>query len=254
MSLGGRKPIACVHELMGALLEKRTMNNPHVSENRDVDNTIDNRTTSDNDTLHSATHTLMNAPLVSKALAMMSNDFEFKRRKVPAGWPEEAPQFISHLLDVATKLAAWGYDEECVAAGLLHDAVEDLPHLWTKDRIAAEFTPRTAELVDWVTQQDKSLSWEVRNQLYSARLKEAPVEALAISMADKISNISSTLPILKSGLPLTSILKRGWLQNSEKFHELGDLFQSKLPSIHVNEYEEILQIFDALAEPLERIH
>jgi hypothetical protein len=196
----------------------------------------------------------MNTPFVSKALALMSSDFESKRRKVPPGWPEEAPPFISHLFDVAMKLAAWGYDEECVAAGLLHDAVEDLPHLWTKERIATEFTPRTADLVDWVTQQNKSLSWEDRNKEYASRLKLAPIEAIAISLADKISNISSTLPILRAGIPLTSILKRGWLPNSEKFHELGGLFQSRLPLEHVLEFNDLLETFDSLAEPLERVH
>ncbi len=70
-------------------------------------------------------------------------------------------------------------------------------------------------------------------------------------MADKLSNISSTLPILKAGYPLTSILKRGWQQNSEKFHELGKLFNSVLPEAHVHEYVELLAVFDSLAEPSE---
>jgi hypothetical protein len=206
------------------------------------------------DSLKAVPHDLLSSPLVLKALAMMSTDFEVKKRKVPPGWPDEAPPFVSHLLDVAQKLATWGYDEECVAAGLLHDAVEDLPHLWTKERISTEFTPRTAELVDWVTQQNKSLSWEDRNNQYAHRLRLAPIEAIAISLADKISNISSTLPILRAGIPLTSILKRGWHQNSEKFHELGALFRSRLPLEHVHEYEELLKAFDTLAEPLERVH
>ena len=84
---------------------------------------------------------VMNSLFVTKALALMSTDFDSKLRKVPIGWPDSAPQFISHLIDVATKLAAWGYDEEVVAAGLLHDSIEDLPHLWDKARIASEFSP-----------------------------------------------------------------------------------------------------------------
>ena len=57
--------------------------------------------------------------------------------------------YITHCLAVALILAEMGLDAQTVAAALLHDVVEDTGI--TLEDIAAEFGPKTAELVDGVT-------------------------------------------------------------------------------------------------------
>ncbi|MBX7139407.1 MAG: HD domain-containing protein [Oligoflexia bacterium] len=190
--------------------------------------------------------TSLHSPLVIRALHDMERDFAGKLRKTPPGWQGEIIPFFRHLEEVGASLARRGYDPEVVAAGVLHDAIEDLPKLWSRDRIVREYSPRIAELVDWVTQQDKKISWEERNVLYNNRIAGAPTEAIAISMADKESNIAGLLGYLKNGYGVAQILKRGWATNSDKFHELKKIYEERLPARDVLEFEMALQQLDIL--------
>jgi guanosine-3',5'-bis(diphosphate) 3'-pyrophosphohydrolase len=61
--------------------------------------------------------------------------------------------FILHPLAVASVLAEMEMDTVCIAAGLLHDAVEDTPA--TSEQIAREFGPVVAHLVEGVTKIDR---------------------------------------------------------------------------------------------------
>jgi guanosine-3',5'-bis(diphosphate) 3'-pyrophosphohydrolase len=61
--------------------------------------------------------------------------------------------FILHPLAVASVLAEMEMDTVCIAAGLLHDAVEDTPA--TSEQIAREFGPVVAHLVEGVTKMDR---------------------------------------------------------------------------------------------------
>lgn len=174
------------------------------------------------------------------------SEFEGKTRKSPPGSGEPHRPYFTHLEAVAEALSRHGFGPEVVAAGYLHDHLEDLPSRWTKERIAEEFTPRTAELVNWVTQKDKSLSWEERNARYAERLAQAPDEALAISAADKLSNMRDTSYWMERGYRVEEFLKRGWKQNSEKMHELRALFIGRIPEGLMAEFTEALRRFDEL--------
>lgn len=194
-------------------------------------------------------------PMVLKAAQLMAADFEGVYRKTPGGATEGRTPYFVHLERVAVILQQAGYGPEAVAAGYLHDAVEDLPKLWSREKIAAEFSPRIAELVDWVTQQDKSLSWQERNDLYRERLRDAPAEAVAISAADKISNIESMLSLMTSGVPLRSVFKADEAENSLKFHGLLEIFTARLECGLAQLVAERLSLFDQMMEdsPLETV-
>ena len=191
--------------------------------------------------------------LITKATEIMTHDFEGHLRKAPAGSNLKAEDFSNHLKRVGQMLSDAGYDDEVVTAGVCHDGIEDLPDLWNMRRMATEFTPRVALLVDWVTQQDKSLPWEIRNERYLERLKCAPTEAIAISCADKIDNIESLLPYLKLLYPVSSVISRGWATNSEKFWELKELFLQRLGVENplYQRFERSLAVFDELGARLE---
>jgi (p)ppGpp synthase/HD superfamily hydrolase len=99
---------------------------------------------------------------------------------------------INHLAEVANILAEVtdGSDAELVAAGWLHDTVEDTGV--TLVELLAYFGDRIAALVDEVT-DDMSLSKSQRRQ---KQIEDAPHKsagAKLIKIADKISNIRARI-------------------------------------------------------------
>ena len=188
---------------------------------------------------------LLQDELVCRAREAAHAGFAGRCRKLPKGTALSAPPYTVHLEEVAGMLAAYGYSPEVVAAAYLHDHIEDLPG-WTKEKIAAGFGSEVAALVDWVTQQDKSLPWEDRNRIYAEHLAASPAEARALSLADKTSNLESLIYFLERGYPVESLLKRGWPDNSKKFHELIGLYQGYVPPAMLQSFCERLAYFDLL--------
>ncbi|MDI4236428.1 HD domain-containing protein [Bradyrhizobium sp. Arg237L] len=95
--------------------------------------------------------------------------------------------YINHLAEVANLLATAtdGADAELVAAGWLHDTVEDTET--TREELAQKFSERVAGLVVEVT-DDMSLPKPQRRQ---KQIEDAPhksPDAKMIKIADKISN------------------------------------------------------------------
>ena len=87
-----------------------------------------------------------------------------------------------------------GFAEDVVIAGLLHDAVEDTPA--TLDDVERAFGPVVAEWVGWCSERktDDAGShrpWSDRKREHLAALVDAPVEARAVVLADKLHNLTS---------------------------------------------------------------
>ena len=125
--------------------------------------------------------------LVSKAAKFAAYRHSGEARKAR---PDEP--YINHLAEVANILAEVtdGADAELVAAGWLHDTVED--ELATPAELVAEFGDRIAALVDEVT-DDMSLPQAQRRQ---KQVEDAPHKspgAKLIKIADKISNIRARI-------------------------------------------------------------
>ncbi|OKO92502.1 phosphohydrolase [Bradyrhizobium sp. NAS80.1] len=100
--------------------------------------------------------------------------------------------YINHLAEVASLLATatGGADAELVAAGWLHDTIEDTDT--THEELAQKFSQRVASLVVECT-DDMSLpkAERRRRQVLDAPRKSAA--AKLIKIADKISNISARI-------------------------------------------------------------
>jgi len=95
--------------------------------------------------------------------------------------------FIAHPVRVARLLAARGYDEEVVAAALLHDVVEDTAV--TLSEVREQFGDRVADLVACVT-EDPDLPLSERKRAYRESVRHSPQDARAICAADKVCNVS----------------------------------------------------------------
>lgn len=102
--------------------------------------------------------------------------------------------YINHLAEVANLLATVtdGADAELVAAGWLHDVIEDTDT--TREELAHKFSDRVASLVVECT-DDMSLPKAERRQKQIADAPHKSPGAKLIKIADKISNIRArTLP------------------------------------------------------------
>jgi (p)ppGpp synthase/HD superfamily hydrolase len=105
--------------------------------------------------------------------------------------------FIDHPVRVARLLASRGYDEEVLAAGLLHDVVEDTTV--TLSEVKERFGARVAELVGCVTENHRLPATE-RKRAYRDRLRRSPHAARAICAADKVCNLADLREAAKSEL------------------------------------------------------
>ena len=98
----------------------------------------------------------------------------------------EKPMII-HPINVANILKEYGFDENVIAAGLLHDVVEDTKY--TIEDIKKEFGTDIASLVMGDSEPNKSLSWEERKKYTIQTVKNLDLRHKAIVCADKISNL-----------------------------------------------------------------
>jgi (p)ppGpp synthase/HD superfamily hydrolase len=121
--------------------------------------------------------------IIEKALQVASRAHEGQYRKTT-----DIP-YISHPAAVGMMLMRDGYDDETVAAGILHDTVEDTQV--TLDEIKALFGERVAGIVEGCSEPEKALSWEERKEHTIEFLKTAPEEVRVVSCADKLHNIRS---------------------------------------------------------------
>jgi len=125
--------------------------------------------------------------VVMRSLELAARWHKGQTRKHPS---EEIP-YIAHPAGVGMLLMRAGFDDEIIAAGILHDVVEDCGV--TLEDLASAMTPRIAELVSWVTEPSKSVPWSERKRVYRERLAMAPHGALAIATADHLHNMESLI-------------------------------------------------------------
>jgi (p)ppGpp synthase/HD superfamily hydrolase len=121
------------------------------------------------------------SPLVRSALAQARSDHEGQVRNGSGGMP-----YVEHPMRVAALLAERGYGDEVLAAALLHDVVEDSET--TLDELREKFGGEVAGLVGAMTDDEELEDYRERKAEHRERLAAAPVEALAIYGADKLTN------------------------------------------------------------------
>jgi guanosine-3',5'-bis(diphosphate) 3'-pyrophosphohydrolase len=94
---------------------------------------------------------------------------------------------LRHSVEVARLLHEAGFDEEVVAAGLLHDVVEATPS--ELPQVAERFGSRTAALVEAMTEDEGIESYEARKAEHRARVAAHGSSAAAIYAADKLAKM-----------------------------------------------------------------
>src|SRR3954468_18012863 len=97
--------------------------------------------------------------------------------------------YITHPFAVGMRLQKAKCTDEVIAAGILHDTLEDTSA--TYEELTEQFGAPIANLVHAASEHDKSLSWETRKQHTIDRLKEASLEEIQVITADKLHNLTS---------------------------------------------------------------
>ena len=96
---------------------------------------------------------------------------------------DHAP-FILHPLEVAALLSGRGADDEVVAAGLLHDTVEETGA--SVDEVRRRFGDRVARIVSSLTEDSSIRDYRERKAALRATVADAGPDAHVVYAADKV--------------------------------------------------------------------
>lgn len=127
--------------------------------------------------------------LVESAICFAAEAHSGQKRKM-SGLP-----YILHPMEVAEIIATMTCDQEVIAAGLLHDTIEDTPV--TAEDILEKFGSRVLDLVlseteDKMSERPPCDTWRERKELSLEFLRNTDDRDVKILwLADKLSNVRS---------------------------------------------------------------
>ena len=124
--------------------------------------------------------------------ALIDRAYHFAKEHHKGQIRKSGEPFIAHCVEVARLLAQLGLDHTTVAAGLLHDVIEDTPA--TYEEVTEQFGDKIAELIAGVTKIDQITyeSREVRQaETYRKMLLSTvkDIRVILIKLADRLHNM-----------------------------------------------------------------
>ncbi|MBM7609694.1 (p)ppGpp synthase/HD superfamily hydrolase [Lysinibacillus composti] len=116
--------------------------------------------------------------------------------------------YITHPFAVGMMLQQTRCSEEVIAAGILHDTLEDTDV--TKEQLLEMFGEQVTRLVEAASEPDKTLPWKERKRHTIHSLQHASIDEIHVITADKVHNLQSIREDLKqSGESVWDRFKRG---------------------------------------------
>jgi hypothetical protein len=119
--------------------------------------------------------------LLEKAYSLAAAAHRSQRR------PTDGRAFLDHAVEVATFLHEAAFDDELVAVGLLHDAVER--GTLTEEELRAEVEEPIAELVMTLSEDPTIESFDERKAALRDQIRAGGGLAITVFAADKLSDI-----------------------------------------------------------------
>ena len=129
----------------------------------------------------------------STDLSMIEKAYQVAKKAHGGQMRKSGEPYIIHPLCVAIILADLELDKESIAAGLLHDVVEDTP--WTKEDVEREFGSEVALLVQGVTKLGENMGKaskidrqaETLRNMFLAMAED--IRVILIKLADRLHNM-----------------------------------------------------------------
>jgi GTP diphosphokinase / guanosine-3',5'-bis(diphosphate) 3'-diphosphatase len=120
--------------------------------------------------------------------------YEFSAREHRAQKRLSGEPYVSHPLEVATILAEMNLDVVCLAAGMLHDVVEDTPA--TIEQVRQEFGPEVAAIVEGVTKISRieflcPEDQEAENLRKMVLAMVDDIRVVLVKLADRLHNMQT---------------------------------------------------------------
>ena len=189
--------------------------------------------------MKTATLLTSKSDLVQRAYAFAEKAHAGQKRK--SGEP-----YFNHCLKTAEELARWKLDETTIAAGLLHDVIENTDY--TAENVEQEFGPDIKRLVEGVTKlgtvKYRGVETQVENLRKLILAMAEDIRVILIKLADRLHNMRTL-----NALPPTK-QKRIALETMEIYAPLayrlgmqklsGQLEDLSFPYVYPTEYRWLL--------------
>jgi (p)ppGpp synthase/HD superfamily hydrolase len=162
--------------------------------------------------------------LIDRAIGFAAKAHKGQTRKTDREMP-----YIAHPFGVAMILHKMGCGETVVAAGLLHDTVEDTKV--TIREIRSKFGEEVASIVAGCTEPPKKRnSWEKRKTHMIESLRDASLEIKLVVAADKYHNLNLTLASSKTlGIDVWESFGRPEKQQAWYYRNVYESILANLP-------------------------
>jgi (p)ppGpp synthase/HD superfamily hydrolase len=161
--------------------------------------------------------------LIDRAIGFAAKAHKGQTRKTDRELP-----YIAHPFGVAMILGQMGCSETVVAAGLLHDTVEDTGV--TIEKIRSKFGDEVASIVAGCTEPAKNNNWEERKTHMIESLREASLEVKLVVAADKYHNLNLTLASSKTlGIDVWESFGRPEKQQAWYYRNVYESILANLP-------------------------
>lgn len=120
-----------------------------------------------------------------------AKNFAIQAHKNQVRKSEPEKPMIIHPIGVGNLLEEYGYDDNVIAAGYLHDVVEDTKY--TIEDIHSIFGSDIVTLVLDASEPDKTLSWQERKEHSISHTKKLSLRNKLVICADKINNLEDLM-------------------------------------------------------------
>lgn len=157
---------------------------------------------------------------------------------------DDGSPYSIHPSMVALKLRQHGFDDRVVAAGFVHDVLEDttVSEIELRQHVGDE----VVEIILPLT-ENKQLEWETRKETYIESVRAAGEASKAVSIADKIHNLESLLSAhAQQGSNIWKVFNRGREQKFWFESAMLKMFQASWQHPLIGEYAELVRRFEQL--------
>ena len=155
---------------------------------------------------------------------------------------EDIPM-VFHSVMVGYMLKDYGYDNEVVITGFLHDVIEDTNYTFVD--LKKEFGTQIANNVLEISEDQTILDWKTRKEEFLKRMRTWKKEILYVELADKLQNLLSDYSLWqeKGSIGLAT-LNTTYEMNKWYYVSIQEIFHEKISSEPLlKRYDEIVRIY-----------